>query len=915
MVKSVSAFTAMNAGELSPLLEARTDKDFYGVGLKTCQNMIPLTQGPAAMRSGFQYVKEVKNSANRTALIRFEFGLTQAYIIEVGDLYFRIYKDHAVITETAQNITGITKANPAVVTYSGSDTYANGDKVLISGVVGMVEVNNREFTVAGLNAGANTFQLSGINSSAFTTYTSGGTVAEIIEVVTPYALADLFDANGILQLQFAQSADTLYIVHPSYAPRKLTRTSHTTWTLSTVTFVNGPFTSPNSDDTSWVYCLSMTGYDPGKTGSIRSNQAIFESGHVGGLFFLEEVFFDQLSVAPWESASPSGSVGTQKSQDGNVYAHVTSNGAGAFTGTISPTHIIGDAWDGVAESGSGGESTKWRYLHSRWGIVRITGYTSSTQVSIEVVTYLPNGLASTSTAVTNCVNNGAGLPRITHASHGYQTGDYVYVEGVTGTTGANGSWKITVVGTNTYDLVGASFNSAWTGGGTSRRYSTWKWAHGAFSAARGYPSSCAFYLDRLWLAATTSDPDTVWASEASSYESFSTRDANQITAANSITATLSNADVNKIESLQGSPEGLLVFTAAGEGIIRQATTNEPLGPGNVRADPLSTYGARDVKPIRVGSSVFFVQRSGKKVREYAPSAEGFVGNDLTVRAEHLTARYGIVSMDWCQEPDAILWCVRSDGTLLSFTYQKEQNVFAWCRHQLGGYSDSGQSSPPIVESVCQVPSPDGSENELWLIVRRYINGGTKRYIEYLKPRWITGNSIEDGFFVDSGLTYDGSAATTISGLNWLIGQSVTILADGKVHPNKTVSSSGTVTLDYSASTVQIGLGYAGRIQFPRIEAQQPDGTAQGRDKLVKKVSARLFQTNNLKFGPNFTTMGRVNFRTTTHPIDQPVPLMDGDKRFDFNAPPGDSDAYICLENDYPYPFCIVGLYPAVEVSG
>lgn len=910
MVKSAAAFTAMNAGELSPLLGARTDKDFYGVGLTTCQNMIPLTQGPAAMRSGFQYVKEVADSSKRTALIRFEFGLTQAYIIEVGDLYFRIYKDHGIVTETAQNITGITKANPAVVTYSGADTYANGDKVLISGVVGMVEVNNREFTVAGLNAGANTFQLSGVNSSAYTTYTSGGTVAEIVTITTPYTLADLFDSNGVLQLSYAQSADTLYIAHPSYALRKLTRSSHTSWTLSTVSLVNGPFSAMNSDDTKHVYLSTMTSYYPGGTGVLIANSSIFTANHVGGLFFLEERYFADLAVSPWAASLPgSNALGTQCSYDGNVYEIREANGTNY--GSSAPVHTDGEAYDNPAVGTS--SYRKWRYLHSRWCVLQITSYTSGTAVNVQAITYVPNGLNPNTGAVTGTANAG-GLIRITHAAHGYQTGDYVHIQNVTGTTNANGSWKITVIGTNTYDLDGSTFNVAWAGGGTVRRYATWKWAHGAFSAERGYPSSVTFYQDRLCLAATASDPDTVWMSEASSYESFNARDANQITAANAITAAMNNGDVNKIESMQGAPDGLLVFTAAGESIIRQASTNEPLGPNNYRVDPLSNYGARDVRPIKIGGSVFFVQRAGKKIREFGGSSEGFIGNDITVRAEHLTARYGIIAMDWCQEPDALLWCVRSDGTLLSFTYQKEQNVFAWCRHQLGGYSDSGNTLAPIVESVCQVPSPDGSENELWVIVKRYINGGTKRYIEYLKPRWITGTSIEDGFFVDSGLTYDGSAVTTVSGLNWLIGQSVTILADGKVHPNKTVSSAGTITLDYSASVVQVGLGYSGRIQLPRPEPQQPDGTAQGRDKLVKKVTARLFQSNNLKFGPSFSNMGRVNFRTTTDPIDQPVPLMDGDKRFDFNAPPGNTDGYICLENDYPYPFCVVGVFPMIEVS-
>jgi hypothetical protein len=204
-------------------------------------------------------------------------------------------------------------------------------------------------------------------------------------------------------------------------------------------------------------------------------------------------------------------------------------------------------------------------------------------------------------------------------------------------------------------------------------------------------------------------------------------------------------------------------------------------------------------------------------------------------------------------------------------------------------------------------------NELWLVVKRYVNGATVRYVEYLKPRWVRGTDVTDGFFVDCGLTYDGSAVSTISGLNWLRGQSVTILADGKVHPAKTVSSAGIVTLDYTASTVHIGLNYVGRVQFPRPEAQQPDGSAQGKDKQIKKVAVRLLNTNNLKFGPSFTNMARVEFRRNTDPIDQAVPLMDGDKRFDFNALPGDGDGYICLEQDYPYPFCIVGAFATLEV--
>jgi len=902
MAKSQHAFTALNAGELSPLLEARVDKEFYNVGLKTCSNMIPLTQGPAAMRSGTQYVKAVRNSANRTALIRFQFGLTQAYAIEVGDQYFRFYKDRALITQATTAITAITQANPGVVT-SASHGLTTGDKVILLSVGGMVELNNREFTVTVLTA--NTFQLNSENTSSYTTYTSGGTVGKIVEVATPYTQADLFDSDGVLQLSYTQSADTMYIVHPSYAPRKLTRSSHTSWAISTASFVQGPMSAVNSDDTSHVYLTSLTSYYPGGTGVLISNQAIFTANHVGGLFYMEERYLADIDVTPWTALTIHGGVGSQVSNDGNVYELVRA--VGTSTGSVAPVHTDGTSDDQIVGR------ARWRYLHSRWCVVQITSFTSSTAVNIQAITYVPNGLEPNPTSITGCVNNGAGACRITHAAHGYQTGDYVRVQNVTGTTGANGSWKITVQGTNTYDLDGSTFNAPWGGGGTSRRYPTWKWAHGAFSAERGYPSAVAFYQDRLCFAATATDPDTVWMSEASAYESFRLKDANQITAANAITLTISDGEVNKIEALQGSPEGLVVFSADSESIIQQATGNEPLGPGNVRAVPISKLGSKDVRPIRVSDATMFIQRGGRKVREFLQQDGAFVGNDVTVRAEHLFSQYGVISADFCQEPDAILWCARSDGKLLAFTYQKEQNVLAWCQHTLGGYSDAGNTLPPIIESVCQVPNSDGSLNELWLVVKRYVNGATVRYVEYLKPRWVRGTDVTDGFFVDCGLTYDGSAVSTISGLNWLRGQSVTILADGKVHPNKTVSSSGAVTLDYTASTVHIGLGYVGRVQFPRPEAQQPDGSAQGKDKQVKKVAVRLLNTNNLKFGPSFDNMARVEFRKNTDPIDQAVPLMDGDKRFDFNALPGDGDGYICLEQDYPYPFCIVGAFATLEV--
>ena len=171
--------SAFNSGEWSPLLEGRVDLDKYKNACYRLENFLIDPRGPAFFRPGFRYVGGTKTHAKLSRLIPFEFSVTQAYVLEFGDQYIRFFRNKAPITLTAQNITGITKANPAVVTYSGADTYGNGDRVLIAGVLGMTQVNNREFEVANVDVGANTFQLLGINSTGYDAYTSAGTVAEI----------------------------------------------------------------------------------------------------------------------------------------------------------------------------------------------------------------------------------------------------------------------------------------------------------------------------------------------------------------------------------------------------------------------------------------------------------------------------------------------------------------------------------------------------------------------------------------------------------------------------------------------------------------------------------------------------------------------------------------------------------------
>jgi hypothetical protein len=234
MTRVTVAQQNFSGGELSPALAGRFDLSIYYNGASWLQNFIATVQGMARYRSGSKFVWNTRNNAE-AVLIPFEYNTLQAYILEFTDQKMRIIKDGGIITATPQSITAISATNPAVVTYSGADNYANGDPIILDDIVGMTELNNQEYVVANVDTGANTFELQGVNATGFTAYVSGGTVAEIIEVTTPYLAADLFS------LDYAQTNDTMYIVHPNYAPRKLTRSSHTAWTLGTYSRTSDPF--------------------------------------------------------------------------------------------------------------------------------------------------------------------------------------------------------------------------------------------------------------------------------------------------------------------------------------------------------------------------------------------------------------------------------------------------------------------------------------------------------------------------------------------------------------------------------------------------------------------------------------------------------------------------------------------------
>ena len=266
-------------------------------------------------------------------------------------------------------------------------------------------------------------------------------------------------------------------------------------------------------------------------------------------------------------------------------------------------------------------------------------------------------------------------------------------------------------------------------------------------------------------------------------------------------------------------------------------------------------------------------------------------------------------MSYQQEPDSIIWCVRDDGQLVGLTYQRSENVVAWHRHIFGGVFGSGDA---VCESVASI-SGTLTEDEVWVIIKRTINGATKRYIECFSDFDFDETSATDFKFLDSHLSYSGSSVSSLSGLSHLEGQTVSILADGSVHADKVVSS-GAISLDRSVTSACVGLSYDSVLQTMRIEGGAAEGTSQGKTKRISKVVLRLFETVGVKVGPSLTSLETVPFRTTSSSLSSPVDtLLAGDKEIEFRDD-YNSDGFIFIKQDQPLPCSVLAIYPTLVTS-
>ena len=434
------------------------------------------------------------------------------------------------------------------------------------------------------------------------------------------------------------------------------------------------------------------------------------------------------------------------------------------------------------------------------------------------------------------------------------------------------------------------------------------WSLGSFSDTTGHPSCVTFFEQRLVFAGTTNQPQTIFFSKSGDYENMDANIGGTVADDDAMIYTIASNQVNAIRFMTAT-RTLIIGTAGGEFTVSGGGTDSAITPTNILIKKQSNHGAANVDAIAVGNATLFLQRAKRKIRELAYNfdVDGYLAPDMTILAEHVTEG-GITQMAYQQEPNQIIYAVRGDGELVGLTYQREQQVTAWHRHVFGGVFGSGKA---VCESVAVIPTDD-TEYEVYVIIKRTINGATKRYIEVLNNFDFTTTDNTTFNFLDSQLSYSGSSTTTLSGLSHLEGQTVSILANGATHPDKVVSS-GAITLDRAVTKAKVGLSYSSILQTMRLDAGSQNGTSQGKTKRIYEITIRLFESVGVEVGESLTNMERIPFRTSADPMDQGIPPFTGDKAVEFRGN-YDTDGFIFVRQTQPLPLTILSLYPELQTN-
>lgn len=783
------SITSFNSGQVSPLMESRVDYAKYASCSRMIENMLVVPQGPVTKRPGTKYIYEVYDSdfISKIRLIPFEYSTDDSYVLALGDESMKFYR--------------------------------NGGRILIS-----------------------------------------DTDANGYKITTPYTASDLFN------IQYAQSDNYMYMVDGSHEPQKLSRTGHASWTIEDCNFTTGPFLPENITATtitpepnaSYVFDITlMSTYDYITLTGYGDLNDIFTVGNefvVSGNLYstnnttwtvestsYSDPVFTINTVAHIQGTQPGGSIAveepvtsgpigliasadifnaghvgsiwmiSQKRDDQILKGSLSSDGnsveSGSFTGSYSFT--TSGTWDGTVTLER--KATNTNVWVPALSSLTSTNFDNPAETESDGAVYrvkmenlVAGGVCDFTFTIQDPLNHG--IVRITNFTDANEVAA---------------------------DIISPLGNTD----------PTTQWKEGYWSDYRGWPKTVEFHQQRLVFGGSKTFPQTIWFGKANpdDYENFTegTLDTSSFPAA--------LPGQNPIQWLL-SQDYLFIGTSGSVG--KYGDQGKAITPTSPNYREQSKSGSADIKAVLAGDALLYVERGGAKVREliYSLAMDKYQSPDLSILAEDI-ARSGIKDVAFQSRPDQMLWCVLNDGNMAVLTYQKDQEVIGWTLHDTDG----------TFESVCRIPGQVGtSEDEIWVLVKR--NTGTGIYgdgvygsgvygsayfsVEQFQPRhW--GSDVNDCWFVDSGLSYTGTATTNFSGLEYLTGKTVSVYADGMIQSDEIVDANGEVTIDRAASNVTIGLPFTAKLETLPLRVDPQDAAM---NKKIREINIDFWETGSCKYG-------------------------------------------------------------------
>ena len=946
---------SFNAGEWAPALNARVDLQKYRSGAALLENFFVDYRGGASSRPGTKYIIQCRDSAHTVRLIPFKASFSVGYILEFGQNYIRFIFNGSPVLETALSITGATNANPCVLTIPGN-SYAVGDWIFVTGVGGMTQLNGNYYIVS--NVAGNLVTIADlnnnpINSTAYGTYTSGGTSGRIYTITSPYVASDL------ALVKISQATNEMILCHPSYQTYVLTLIAATNWTLLPAVF-GSTAVVPTGVNTASTLAAGSVSYSYGVT-SIDSSGQESALSTVSALTNLQDI----RSVAgsnkvQWNVAA--GAVAYNVYESNVSYFGVVPVGVQyGFIGTTEGTVFI--------DSNIGPDFSQTPPIAQNpfagAGVQSVAVTVPGTYTTVPSISF--TGAASTIAASAAAVLQVQGTPTVPGGGGGtgYAVGDIVVFtnnvvlvvasvsSGVvtawqpvthqfanpgavtSGSTPANPVSQLSTTGSGT----GAEATLTWgvglvnvlNPGAGYVTTPTVTFSSGSAAAtatlapvSNGYPAVPSFFQQRLVLAGATGAPQTFYMSQPGNYFNYDISDPVQ--ADDAITGTLVSNSLNSIKSIVSSTAGMLILTDQGSWLVNGGSSGSAVSPTAIVANAQSFNGANDVPPIVANYDVLYVQSKGSGIRDLAYNIyfNVFTGTDISVLSSHLFYGFEVLEWTWAEQPFYLVWAVRNDGVMLSLTFLKEQDFIGWAHH------DTTNGLFKSIASVTESTATAGNVDAVYTVVQRVINGNTVKYIERLAER-IYPNGLISAWAVDCGLQYVGAATLSFTGAQQLAGQTVTGLAEDNLGNVIVIAPfampvSGNFTLPAPTppgatgyTTVTVGLGYNCNLQTLALEIGNE--IVQGKVKKVPHATVRVNQTLGLSIGPDTSNLqpmrdlvvGAVGSMLTGQSAQVVSGLFTGDAR-EFIGLGYTVPGQFYLRQSNPMPASILGLFPGYVIG-